>query len=179
MLRGTFGNIRIRNELAPGTEGGFTRHQPSGEILSVYAAAERYRSDDVPLIVIAGREYGTGSSRDWAAKGTRLLGIRAVIAESFERIHRTNLIGMGVLPLVFEDGITRRHLELDGTELFQLSGQGADIVPGNRLTLTVQRTDGRQQEFPLRSRIDTSEEAEHFRNGGILLTVLRRMALAA
>ncbi len=179
MLRGTFGNIRIRNELAPGTEGGFTRHQPSGELVSVYAAAERYRSDGVPLIVIAGREYGTGSSRDWAAKGTRLLGIRAVIAESFERIHRTNLIGMGVLPLVFEDGVTRQLLDLEGTELFHVSGQEAGVVPGSRLTLTVQRTNGSQKEFPLRSRVDTSEEAEHFRNGGILLTVLRRMALAA
>ena len=179
MLRGTFGNIRIRNELAPGTEGGVTRHQPSGELLSVYAAAERYRSADVPLIVIAGREYGTGSSRDWAAKGTRLLGVRAVVAESFERIHRTNLIGMGVLPLVFEDGVTRRHLDLDGTEVFQVSGLDAGIVPGGRLTLTVQRTDGSEQAFPLRSRVDTSDEAEHFRNGGILLTVLRRMAEAA
>ena len=179
MLRGTFGNIRIRNELAPGTEGGFTRHQPSGEILSVYAAAERYRADDVPLIVIAGREYGTGSSRDWAAKGTRLLGVRAVIAESFERIHRTNLIGMGVLPLVFEGGVTRQDLGLDGTELFHVSGMDGGIKPRDRLQLTVLRADGSQQEFPLRSRVDTSDEAEHFQNGGILLTVLRRMAQAA
>ena len=179
MLRGTFGNIRIRNELAPGTEGGFTRHQPSGEILSVYAAAERYRADDVPLVVIAGREYGTGSSRDWAAKGTRLLGVRAVIAESFERIHRTNLIGMGVLPLVFEGGVTRQDLGLDGTEQFHVSGLDRGIKPRDRLQLTVLRADGSRQEFPLRSRVDTSDEAEHFRNGGILLTVLRRMAQAA
>ncbi|MCY4098830.1 MAG: aconitate hydratase AcnA, partial [Rhodospirillales bacterium] len=179
MLRGTFGNIRIRNELAPGTEGGFTRHQPSGEILSVYAAAERYRSEDVPLIVIAGREYGTGSSRDWAAKGTRLLGVRAVIAESFERIHRTNLIGMGVLPLVFEDGVTRQDLGLDGTEMFDVSGLDGGIEPRDRLKLTVLRADGSRHEFTLRSRVDTSDEAEHFRNGGILLTVLRRMAQAA
>ncbi len=179
MLRGTFGNIRIRNEIAPGTEGGFTRHQPSGDLLSVYAAAERYRAENVPLIVIAGREYGTGSSRDWAAKGTRLLGVRAVIAESFERIHRTNLIGMGVLPLVFEDGVTRLDLELDGSELFHVRGLDAGIVPGDRLILVVQRDDSTQAEVPLRSRIDTSDEAEHFRNGGILLTVLRRMAHAA
>ena len=179
MLRGTFGNIRIRNEIAPGTEGGFTRHQPSGDLLSVYAAAERYRAENVPLIVIAGCEYGTGSSRDWAAKGTRLLGVRAVIAESFERIHRTNLIGMGVLPLVFEGGVTRLELELDGSELFDVRGLDAGIVPGDRLTLAVQREDGSQAEVPLRSRIDTSDEAEHFRNGGILLTVLRRMAHAA
>ncbi len=176
MLRGTFGNIRIRNELVPGTEGGVTRHQPSGDVLSVYDAAERYRSEGVPLIVIAGREYGTGSSRDWAAKGTRLLGVRAVVAESFERIHRTNLIGMGVLPLVFTDGFTRRNLDLNGTEKFHVSGLKSGIVPHNTLMLVVQHKDGGRREIPVRSRIDTSEEADHFRNGGILPSVLRGMA---
>ncbi len=179
MLRGTFSNIRIRNELAPGTEGGVTLHQPSGELLSIYDAAERYRSENVPLIVIAGREYGTGSSRDWAAKGTRLLGVRVVLAESFERIHRTNLIGMGVLPLVFRGGVTRRDLELTGKETFHLSGLDTGIIPRDDMTLIVQRLDGTSREVPVLSRIDTSEEAEHFRNGGILPAVLRRLARGA
>ncbi len=178
MLRGTFANVRIRNELAPGTEGGFTRHQPSGDLMTVYAAAEKYRAEGVPLLVFAGREYGTGSSRDWAAKGTRLLGVRAVIAETFERIHRTNLIGMGVLPLEFADGMTRHDLKLDGTERFDVLGLDAEVTPGAELALTVHRTPDDRVEIPLRSRIDTSEEADHLRHGGILLNVLRQMAPA-
>src|ERR1700733_3588397 len=130
MIRGTFANIRLRNELAPDREGGFTRHQPNGETMTVFNAAERYRAEGRPVVVIAGRNYGCGSSRDWAAKGTRLLGIRAVIAESFERIHRSNLVGMGVLPLQFQPGASRRTIGLAGDEVFDIPDIGAALVPG-------------------------------------------------
>jgi len=174
MIRGTFANIRLRNQLAPGTEGGVTRHQPSGEVLSIFDASVRYASEGVPLVILAGKEYGSGSSRDWAAKGTALLGVRAVLAESFERIHRSNLIGMGVLPLQFEAGESVASLGLGGTESFDVVGL-ADLAEGAPLprTLTV-RADGRELRVVLR--IDTPKEADYFRHGGILQYVLRQLA---
>ena len=173
MMRGTFANIRLRNLLAPGTEGGWTRHQPSGEQLSIYAAAMRYQTENVPLLVIAGKEYGTGSSRDWAAKGTRLLGVRAVIAQSFERIHRSNLVGMGVLPLTFKDGQGAESLGLTGTETFDL----AQLEPGAReVTVIATADDGTAIEFPVNVRVDTPKEWEYYQNGGILHYVLRQLA---
>jgi len=175
MMRGTFANIRIRNELAPGTEGGLTRHQPSGEVMPIYDAAMRYQSEGVPLIVLAGKEYGTGSSRDWAAKGTRLLGVKAVVAESFERIHRSNLVGMGVLPLQFPEGTTRDSLELKGDETFDLTGIADGLEPRAEVALTVRYADGATRDIPLVARIDTVDELEYFRNGGILHYVLRNM----
>ena len=178
MMRGTFANIRIRNEMAPGTEGGVTRHHPSGEVMSMYDAALRYQADDVPLIAIAGKEYGTGSSRDWAAKGTRLLGIKAVIAESFERIHRSNLVGMGVLPLEFQDGQSRTSLGLDGSETFDLAGIDGGIEPRQDVTCRVHRADGASEEITLTCRIDTLDEVEYYRHGGILQYVLRNLMAA-
>ncbi len=178
MMRGTFANIRIRNEMAPGTEGGVTRHQPSGEVMAMYDAAVRYQADGVPLIAIAGKEYGTGSSRDWAAKGTRLLGIGAVIVESFERIHRSNLVGMGVLPLEFKDGQTRETLKLDGTETFDITGIGEGIEPRQDVACRVNRADGTSEEITLTCRIDTLDEVEYYRNGGILQYVLRNLMAA-
>ena len=174
MVRGTFANIRLRNRMAPGTEGGFTRHQPSGETTTIHDGAERYRRDGVPLIVIAGANYGCGSSRDWAAKGTRLLGIRAVVAESFERIHRSNLVGMGVLPLQFTAGATAAGLRLDGTETFDITGLGA-IVPGATVPLQIHRRDGTGQTVMLLCRVDTRVEAEWLRHGGILPNALREL----
>ena len=179
MMRGTFANIRIRNELAPGTEGGITRHMPAGTEMPVYDAAMAYQADGVPLVVIAGKEYGTGSSRDWAAKGTRLLGVRAVIAESFERIHRSNLVGMGVLPLEFTEGATRKSLGLDGTEQIDLEGIAGGITPRMTVACRIRRADGSAQEVPLRCRIDTADEADYYRHGGILHYVLRGLAKAA
>ena len=176
MVRGTFANIRIRNEMAPGTEGGVTRHMPEGALMSIYDAAMQYQAEDIPLVVIAGAEYGTGSSRDWAAKGTRLLGVKAVIAESFERIHRSNLVGMGVLPLQFRDGMTRKTLGLDGSELFDIAGLAAGIKPLMQVSMRVRRADGRTEEVPLLCRIDTLDEIEYYRSGGILQYVLRRLA---
>jgi len=179
MMRGTFANIRIRNEMAPGTEGGVTRHMPDGAVMSIYDASMLYQADGVPLIILAGAEYGTGSSRDWAAKGTRLLGVRAVVAESFERIHRSNLVGMGILPLQFNSGVNRKTLGLDGSETFDVTGLGGEIRPMLPVTLTVRRADGRSEEVPLVSRIDTLDEIEYYRNSGILQYVLRRLATAA
>jgi len=176
MMRGTFANIRIRNELIPGVEGGETKHYPSGERLPIYTAAMRYADEGVPLVVVAGKEYGTGSSRDWAAKGTRLLGIRAVIAESFERIHRSNLVGMGILPLQFKDGITRADLKLDGSERFDIDGIEQDLRPRKDVTLTLTRADGKTETYPLLLRIDTLDEVEYYRNGGVLNFVLRNLA---
>jgi aconitate hydratase len=167
MIRGTFANIRIRNRLAPGTEGGVTRHLPDGEVMSVYDAAKRYEDDGVPLVILAGKEYGTGSSRDWAAKGTALLGVRAVIAESFERIHRSNLVGMGVLPLQFADGQSVGSLGLTGEEVFDIAGLAR--LPRH---LSV-RAGGKT--FDVVVRIDTPKEAEYFRHGGILPYVLRQL----
>ncbi|NNG02644.1 MAG: aconitate hydratase AcnA, partial [Inquilinus sp.] len=179
MMRGTFANIRIKNELVPGIEGGVTRHMPSGETLPIYDAAMRYKAEGVPLLVFAGKEYGTGSSRDWAAKGTRLLGIKAVIAESFERIHRSNLVGMGVLPLQFQDGTTRATLGLTGEEAFDLSGIEDGLAPRCTVTMTIHRADGSSEAVPLLCRIDTLDEVEYFRNGGILQYVLRNMMTEA
>jgi aconitate hydratase len=171
MIRGTFANRRIRNQMAAGTEGGVTRHVPSGEQMTIYEAAERYRSEGVPLVVLAGAEYGSGSSRDWAAKGTALLGVRAVVAQSFERIHRSNLIGMGVLPLQLDEGATFADLGIDGTEQFGvagLAGVEARSLIGAPLTLTA---DG--AEIPVTVRIDTPTEAAYYEHGGILQYVLR------
>ena len=176
MMRGTFANVRLRNEMAPGTEGGFTRHMPSGEPMTIFDAAMRYRDEGVPLVVVAGREYGTGSSRDWAAKGTILLGVRAVIAESFERIHRSNLVGMGVLPLVFKDGMTRATLDLDGSETFDIIGLASGLRPRMDVGCRIARADGEAREITLTCRIDTLDELEYFRHGGILHYVLRRLA---
>ena len=174
MMRGTFANIRLRNQLAPGTEGGWTRHQPSGEQMSIYDASLRYAEENTPLIVLAGSEYGTGSSRDWAAKGTLLLGVKAVIAKSFERIHRSNLIGMGVLPLQFKDGEDAASLGLTGTETFDITGQ----VDANARTVTVTATpeDGDPIKFEATVRIDTPKERDYYEHGGILHYVLRQLA---
>ena len=176
MMRGTFANVRIRNELAPGTEGGVTRHMPDGRETSMFEAAMEYDGEDTPLVVIAGKEYGTGSSRDWAAKGTRLLGVKAVIAESFERIHRSNLVGMGVLPLLFPDGVTRQTLGLDGSEVIDLEGVAGGVSPGMTVACRITRADGTTENLNLLCRIDTAEEAEYFRHGGILHYVLRGLA---
>ncbi len=175
MLRGTFANIRIRNQLAPGTEGGVTRHLPSGEEMSIYDAAMRYREEQVPLVVLAGAEYGTGSSRDWAAKGTHLLGVRAVIATSYERIHRSNLVGMGVLPLEMVAGQTAASLGLNGEELYDIQGLDDQLKPLSTLTVVATGTDGTVTEFEARVRIDTPVEMDYYRNGGILQTVLRNL----
>jgi aconitate hydratase len=179
MVRGTFANIRIKNEMVPGVEGGVTKHQPDGGQMAVYDAAMKYRDESVPLVVIAGKEYGSGSSRDWAAKGVRLLGVRAAIAESFERIHRSNLIGMGVLPLEFPQGVTRKTLNLDGTETFDITGIADGITPRAHLKCKITRADGKSETLDLRCRIDTLDEVEYYRHGGILQYVLRNMLKAA
>ncbi len=179
MMRGTFANIRIRNEMVPGVEGGVTTHQPSGEQMPVYDAAMKYASDGVPLVIIGGKEYGTGSSRDWAAKGTTLLGARAVIVESFERIHRSNLIGMGVLPLQFTGGDTRATLGLDGTETFDIKGVAQGLSPRSDLDCTIHRADGSSIDVKLLCRIDTLDELDYYKNGGILQYVIRNMLDAA
>ena len=175
MTRGTFANVRIKNLMAPGTEGGVTRHQPSGETMDIFDAAAKYREDGTPLVVIGGKEYGTGSSRDWAAKGTRLLGVRAVVCESFERIHRSNLIGMGVLPLQFHEGSGVESLRLDGTEQFDVLGLSDDLKAQQELTLRITRADGSSEEVPVCCRIDTDIEVEYYRHGGILAYVLRQL----
>jgi len=175
MMRGTFANVRLRNELAPGTEGGITRHLPDGEQMSIFDASSRYRSDGVPLLVVAGKDYGTGSSRDWAAKGTWMLGVRAVIAESFERIHRSNLIGMGVLPLEFQAGEDRQSLGLSGEEVYSLRGVADGLVPGKLLRVEAVAADGRKTVFDVRARLDTAMEIEYYRHGGILQYVLRQL----
>jgi aconitate hydratase len=177
MTRGTFANVRIKNQMVPGVEGGVTKTYPGGEQLSIYDASIRYQGADVPLIVIAGQEYGTGSSRDWAAKGTQLLGVRAVVAESFERIHRSNLVGMGVLPLQFKEGDSAASLGLDGTEIFDVVV--GDLAPQSDVTLKVWKQDGTAFEVPLRLRIDTPIEVEYFKNGGILPYVLRQLIAEA
>jgi aconitate hydratase len=176
MMRGTFANIRLRNQLAPGTEGGWTRHLPSDEQLSIYDAAVRYQSEQVPLIVIAGKEYGAGSSRDWAAKGAALLGVCAVIAETYERIHRSNLIGMGVLPLQFLDGDTPASLGLTGRESYSISGLGSERV--EQVNVNARDDDGNEKQFAARVRIDTPKEQEYYIHGGILHYVLRQLVSA-
>jgi aconitate hydratase len=176
MMRGTFANIRIKNQMVPGVEGGYTIHYPSRQRMPIYDAAMRYRSQNVPLVVFAGKEYGTGSSRDWAAKGTVLLGIRAVIAQSFERIHRSNLVGMGVIPLVFEEGTSWQTLGLRGDEQVTIRGLHGDLKPHQRLQAEIVAADGGLKRVPLICRIDTADELDYFRNGGILQYVLRRLA---
>ena len=178
MMRGTFANIRLRNRLAPGTEGGWTRHLPGGEQMSIYDAATRYQAQGTPLLVLAGKEYGSGSSRDWAAKGTLLLGVRAVIAESFERIHRSNLVFMGVLPLVFRAGETAASLGLTGAESFDLGGIADGLAPRSDVGVRATATDGTVTEFTVTARIDTPEELHYYRHGGILPYVLRQLAAA-
>jgi aconitate hydratase len=183
-MRGTFANIRIKNQMVKNddgsvVEGGFTIHHPSGERMFIYDAAMRYKQDGTPLIVLAGKLYGAGSSRDWAAKGTYLLGVRAVLAESFERIHRSNLIGMGVLPLRFMKGDNAASLGLKGDEAFSLPTLGDDLKPGQMLTLRMQAPDGTARDVPVVAGIDTPIEVEYYRHGGILNYVLRQFMAAA
>jgi aconitate hydratase len=175
MTRGTFGNIRLKNLLAEGTEGSWTLHQPSGDKMTIYAASLRYKKEGVPLLVIGGKEYGTGSSRDWAAKGTLLLGVKAVLVESFERIHRSNLVGMGVLPLQFKPGDGAKSLGLTGREVYRIEGITDTMAPGATLTVVATKPDGGTLTFPVISRIDTGVEVGYYRNGGILQTVLRQL----
>jgi aconitate hydratase len=175
MTRGTFANVRIKNLMVPGTEGGVTKHQPSGEQMSIYDASMKYQQQGTPLVILAGHEYGTGSSRDWAAKGTRLLGVKAVVAASFERIHRSNLVGMGVLPLQFPDGTNAQSLGLDGSETYSITGLSEQIQPGQMVTLEITRKDGAKQSVPVKLRIDTPIEIDYYRHGGILPFVLREL----
>ena len=175
MMRGTFANVRIRNHLAPGTEGGFTTHLPTGEVTTVYEASRRYISEDTDLVVLAGSQYGTGSSRDWAAKGTLLLGVKAVIATSFERIHRSNLVGMGVLPLTFPEGENAESIGLDGTEEISIPSSG-ELEPLSEIVVSARKADGSVVSFPATVRLDTPVDVEYYRNGGILQTVLRKLA---
>lgn len=178
MMRGTFANIRIRNQVAPGTEGGVTKYLSTDEVMSIYDASMKYQAEGQNLVVIAGKEYGTGSSRDWAAKGTYLLGVKAVIAESFERIHRSNLVGMGVLPLQFREGTSWKTLGIDGTEAFDIAGLSNDVKPGQELTVTATRQDGSTFQFPVIARLDSMVDVDYYHNGGILQTVLRQMIQA-
>jgi aconitate hydratase len=178
MVRGTLANIRLRNQLAPGTEGGVTRHLPDGEAMFIYDASMKYQKDGVPLLIVAGKEYGSGSSRDWAAKGVLLLGVRAVIAESFERIHRTNLVGMGVLPLQFRAGESAASLQLTGEESYHIEGVAASLNGGGRTaTVRAVKADGTEIAFTAVVRVDTPQEVEYYRNGGILPYVLRQLAV--
>lgn len=174
MMRGTFANIRIRNEMVPCVEGGMTRHLPDTEVISIYDAAMKYQQQGTPLAVIAGKEYGSGSSRDWAAKGPRLLGVRVVIAESFERIHRSNLIGMGILPLEFPQGVTRKTLGLTGEEQIDISGL-QNLQPGKTVPVKLTRADGTTEVLDCRCRIDTATELTYYQNDGILHYVIRKM----
>jgi aconitate hydratase len=175
MMRGTFGNIRLRNELTPDREGDWTAHQPDGELMRIFDASERYRADGVPLLVLAGKEYGSGSSRDWAAKGPMLLGVKAVIAESYERIHRSNLVAMGVLPLQFTNGETRDTIGFTDGDTFDLHGVEAGLKPGSSVTVTVHHPDGTERQFETLVRIDSAVEVEYYANGGVLQMVLRRL----
>ena len=179
MTRGTFANVRIKNLMVPGVEGGVTKHHASGELMSIYDAAMKYQEEGIPLLVIAGQEYGTGSSRDWAAKGTALLGVRTVVAQSFERIHRSNLVGMGVLPLQFKESISAQTLKLDGSETYDVLGLGANLKPQQTLTLRVTRTNGSVQNIPVTCRIDTPIEIDYYQHGGILPYVLRQLLAKA
>jgi aconitate hydratase len=176
MMRGTFANIRIKNQMLQGVEGGVTKHIPSGETLAIWDAAERYMAAGTPLIILAGKEYGTGSSRDWAAKGVQLQGVRAVIAESFERIHRSNLVGMGVLPLQFKAGESGKSLGLTGYESYEILGLDENLKPGQNYKVRATKDDGSVVEFEVTSRIETPVEANYYKNGGILQTVLRKIA---
>jgi aconitate hydratase len=178
MMRGTFANIRIKNSMLPGVEGGVTTYVPTGETQPIYDAAMRYVAEKKPLVIFAGKEYGTGSSRDWAAKGTRLLGVRAVIAESFERIHRSNLIGMGVMPLQFTDGMSWKELGLSGEETVTIEGV-ASVKPRQMIEVKITGKDGASRTINVRCRIDTDNELDYFNNGGILHYVLRNLVKAA
>jgi len=183
MTRGTFANVRIKNLMVPGTEGGVTRcfakRCASGETLPIYDAAMAYQQEGTPLVILAGQEYGTGSSRDWAAKGTALLGVKAVVAQSFERIHRSNLVGMGVLPLQFKEGVTAQSLKLNGSETYDVLGLGSGLKPQQDLTLRITGADGRTQDVPVNCRIDTPVEIEYYQHGGILPYVLRQLVAKA
>jgi aconitate hydratase len=174
MMRGTFGNVRISNALVPGKEGNWTLHFPTGEVISIYDAAMRYQAAGTPLVILTGKEYGTGSSRDWAAKGPALLGVKAVIAESYERIHRSNLVGMGVLPLAYEPGTDRASLGLTGTETFSIGGIAAGLTPGGRVTVTARDESGKETTFRAVVRLNSAVELDYYRNGGILHRVLRQ-----
>jgi aconitate hydratase len=176
MMRGTFANIRLKNQMVPGVEGGFTVHYPSKKRMPMYDAAMKYKEENVPLVIFAGKEYGTGSSRDWAAKGTVLLGVRAVVAQSFERIHRSNLIGMGVMPLLFEEGTSWQSLGLKGDEQVTIRGLHGELKPRQRLIAEIVMGDGTLKRVPLICRIDTLDELDYFKNGGILQYVLRQLA---
>jgi aconitate hydratase len=176
MVRGTLANVRLRNQLAPGTEGGWTKHLPDGEQMFIYDASMRYQEEGVPLAIIAGKEYGSGSSRDWAAKGVLLLGVKAVIAESFERIHRTNLVGMGVLPLQFVEGESAASLKLTGRELFSVKGVRAALDGSRRARVSAIDDAGEEKTFDVQVRVDTPQEVEYYRFGGILPYVLRQIA---
>jgi aconitate hydratase len=178
MMRGTFANIRLKNLLLPGTEGGFTVHLPSGEEMSIYDAAMRYQAEGTPLVILGGRQYGTGSSRDWAAKGVYLLGVKAVIAESYERIHRSNLVGMGVLPLQFRPGENVESLGLNGHERLDITGISDSLEPGEIVTVRASTRAGTVLSFQAVARLDTPVEVEYYRNGGVLHTILRRMLRA-
>jgi aconitate hydratase len=175
MMRGTFANIRLKNQMVPGVEGGVTIHYPSRERMSIFDAAMRYKNDKVPLVIFAGKEYGSGSSRDWAAKGPNLLGVRAVVTQSFERIHRSNLIGMGVLPLCFEEGTSWQSLGLKGDEQVTIRGLHGEIKPRQRMFAEVIASDGGLKRIPLLCRIDTVDELDYFKHGGILQYVLRQL----
>jgi aconitate hydratase len=179
MVRGTFANIRLKNLLVPGTEGGITQHFPGSERMSIYDAAMRYRDEGVPLIVLAGKEYGSGSSRDWAAKGTLLLGVRAVLAETYERIHRSNLVGMGVLPLQFREGETAATLGLSGQEVFDITGLSGAIRPRSEVSVIAAAPDGTKKTFQAIARLDSAVEVNYYRNGGILPAVLRSLLKSA
>ena len=175
MMRGTFANIRIKNEMAPGTEGGFTKVYPEEKVMPIYDAVKEYKKRGTDLVVIGGKEYGTGSSRDWAAKGTKLLGVKAVIAESFERIHRSNLIGMGVLPLQFTDKMNRKNLNLIGSELITIIELEKGIEPSDQVLVEIKYASGDIKKIKTLCRIDTKNELEYYKNGGILQYVLRKM----
>jgi len=179
MMRGTFANIRIKNQMVPGVEGGVTIHYPSGAMMPIYDAAMKYKDEGVPLVIFAGKEYGTGSSRDWAAKGTKLLGVRAVIAQSFERIHRSNLIGMGVLPLQFKEGESWKELGLTGDEIVSIAGIASDLKPRSMLAVEIRKPGGDLRVVDVLCRIDTLDELDYFNNGGIMPYVLRNLAKAA
>ena len=178
-MRGTFANIRIKNQMIPGVEGGVTVHYPGAERMPIYDAAMKYKETNTPLVIFAGKEYGTGSSRDWAAKGTKLLGVRAVIARSFERIHRSNLIGMGVIPLQFREGESWQTFDLRGDESVTISGLAKGLKPHSQLSVEIRRADGSALVVSVQCRIDTLDELDYFMNGGIMPYVLRNLASAA
>ena len=179
LLASTFANVRIKNLMVPGVEGGVTVHHPSGEQMNIYDASIRYQAASTPLVIFAGQEYGTGSSRDWAAKGTLLLGVRAVVAQSFERIHRSNLVGMGVLPLQFKDGESAASLGLDGTEVIDLIGIEGGLKPRQDVILVINRASGDRELVPVTLRIDTPIEVDYYLHGGILPFVLRQLIAQA